>query len=152
MFIELMPLLTDRTVLITVAKVDDKTLRVNVIHHGASCGNQRLPNHHKNFPQKGTHPCAFKAKVDLASTPCHCPKPSGFVDSSGFQTLRRPRSTHVLAMAWRSRLSPTVPRCFATVSSLMPTGPSKPGSGFPTSSREIRWKCNARSSALASCI
>jgi PRTRC genetic system protein E len=30
-FAELMPLLTDRTVLITVAKVDDKTLRVNVI-------------------------------------------------------------------------------------------------------------------------
>ena len=31
MFIELMPLLARRTVLITVAKVDDKTLRVNVI-------------------------------------------------------------------------------------------------------------------------
>jgi PRTRC genetic system protein E len=30
-FIELMPLLTGRTVLITVAKLDDKTLRVNVI-------------------------------------------------------------------------------------------------------------------------
>jgi PRTRC genetic system protein E len=34
MFVELMPLLADRTVLITVAKVDDKTLRVNVIPHG----------------------------------------------------------------------------------------------------------------------
>ena len=31
MFVELMPLLARRTVLITVAKVDDKTLRVNVI-------------------------------------------------------------------------------------------------------------------------
>lgn len=31
MFAELMPLLAGRTVLITVAKVDDKTLRVNVI-------------------------------------------------------------------------------------------------------------------------
>jgi PRTRC genetic system protein E len=31
MFTELMPLLASRTVLITVAKVDDKTLRVNVI-------------------------------------------------------------------------------------------------------------------------
>jgi hypothetical protein len=31
MSIELMPLLAGRTVLITVAKVDDKTLRVNVI-------------------------------------------------------------------------------------------------------------------------
>jgi PRTRC genetic system protein E len=31
MFIELMPLLAGRTVLITVAKVDDHTLRVNVI-------------------------------------------------------------------------------------------------------------------------
>jgi PRTRC genetic system protein E len=30
-FVELMPLLAGRTVLITVAKVDDKTLRVNVI-------------------------------------------------------------------------------------------------------------------------
>ena len=30
MFVELMPLLAGRTVLITVAKVDDKTLRVNV--------------------------------------------------------------------------------------------------------------------------
>ena len=34
MFVELMPLLAGRTVLITVAKVDDKTLRVNVIPHG----------------------------------------------------------------------------------------------------------------------
>ncbi len=32
MFVELMPLLAGRTVLITVAKVDDKTIRVNVIH------------------------------------------------------------------------------------------------------------------------
>ena len=31
MFVELMPLRAGRTVLITVAKVDDKTLRVNVI-------------------------------------------------------------------------------------------------------------------------
>jgi PRTRC genetic system protein E len=31
MFVELIPLLAGRTVLITVAKVDDKTLRVNVI-------------------------------------------------------------------------------------------------------------------------
>jgi PRTRC genetic system protein E len=31
MFVELMPLLAGRTVLITVAKVDDKTLRINVI-------------------------------------------------------------------------------------------------------------------------
>jgi hypothetical protein len=30
-FVELMPLLAGRTVLITVAKVDDTTLRVNVI-------------------------------------------------------------------------------------------------------------------------
>jgi hypothetical protein len=30
MFVELMPLLAGRTVPITVAKVDDKTLRVNV--------------------------------------------------------------------------------------------------------------------------
>ena len=33
MFVELMPLLAGRTLLITVAKVDDKTLRVNVIPH-----------------------------------------------------------------------------------------------------------------------
>jgi hypothetical protein len=31
MFVELMPLLAGRTVLITVAKLDDRTLRVNVI-------------------------------------------------------------------------------------------------------------------------
>ena len=31
MFVELMPLLAGRTVMITVARVDDKTLRVNVI-------------------------------------------------------------------------------------------------------------------------
>ena len=31
MFVELMPLLAGRTVLITVAKVDDKTLRVNIV-------------------------------------------------------------------------------------------------------------------------
>ena len=31
----------------------------------------------------------------------------------------------------------------------MPTAPSKPGNEFPTSSRETRLKCSARSSALA---
>ena len=31
MFVELMPLLAGSTVLMTVAKVDDKTIRVNVI-------------------------------------------------------------------------------------------------------------------------
>ena len=39
MFVELMPLLASRTVLITVAKVDDKTLRVNVIPHGKADDN-----------------------------------------------------------------------------------------------------------------
>ena len=42
MFVELMPLLADRTVLITVAKVDDKTLRVNVIPHGKTDDNPAL--------------------------------------------------------------------------------------------------------------
>ena len=42
MFIELMPLLAGRTVLITVAKVDDKTLRVNVIPHGKADENPAL--------------------------------------------------------------------------------------------------------------
>ena len=42
MFVELMPLLADRTVLITVAKVDDKTLRVNVIPHGKADDNPAL--------------------------------------------------------------------------------------------------------------
>ncbi len=42
MFVELMPLLASRTVLITVAKVDDKTLRVNVIPHGKADDNPAL--------------------------------------------------------------------------------------------------------------
>jgi PRTRC genetic system protein E len=42
MFVELMPLLAGRTVLITVAKVDDKTLRVNVIPHGKVDDNPAL--------------------------------------------------------------------------------------------------------------
>ena len=42
MFVELMPLLAGRTVLITVAKVDDKTLRVNVIPHGEAGDNPAL--------------------------------------------------------------------------------------------------------------
>ena len=42
MFIELMPLLAGRTVLITVAKVDDKTLRVNVIPHAKADENPAL--------------------------------------------------------------------------------------------------------------
>jgi PRTRC genetic system protein E len=42
MFVELMPLLAGRTVLITVAKVDDKTLRVNVIPNGKADENQAL--------------------------------------------------------------------------------------------------------------
>ena len=42
MFVELMPPLASRTVLITVAKVDDKTLRVNVIPHGKADDNPAL--------------------------------------------------------------------------------------------------------------
>jgi len=42
MFLELMPLLAGRTVLITVAKLDDKTLRVNVIPHGKADENPAL--------------------------------------------------------------------------------------------------------------
>jgi len=42
MFVELMPLLAGRTVLITVAKVDNKTLRVNVIPHGKADDNPAL--------------------------------------------------------------------------------------------------------------
>ena len=42
MFVELMPLLAGRTVLITVAKVDDKTLCVNVIPHGKADENPAL--------------------------------------------------------------------------------------------------------------
>ena len=42
MFVELMPLLASRTVLITVAKVDDKTLRVNVIPHAKAGENPAL--------------------------------------------------------------------------------------------------------------
>src|ERR1022692_2134823 len=42
MFVELMPLLASRTMLITVAKVDDKTLRVNVIPHGKADDNPVL--------------------------------------------------------------------------------------------------------------
>ena len=42
MFVELMPLLAGRTVLITVAKVDDTTLRVNVIPHGKADDNPAL--------------------------------------------------------------------------------------------------------------
>jgi PRTRC genetic system protein E len=41
-FVELMPLLAGRTVLITVGKVDDKTLRVNVIPHGKADDNPAL--------------------------------------------------------------------------------------------------------------
>ena len=42
MFVELMPLLAGRTVLITVAKVDDKTLRVNVIPRAKADENPAL--------------------------------------------------------------------------------------------------------------
>ena len=42
MFVELMPILAGRTVLITVAKVDDKTLRVNIIPHGKADDNPAL--------------------------------------------------------------------------------------------------------------
>ena len=42
MFVELMPLLAGRTVLITVARVDDKTLRVNVIPRAKADENPAL--------------------------------------------------------------------------------------------------------------
>jgi hypothetical protein len=41
-FIELMPLLAGRTVLITVAKVDDKMPRVNVIPHPRAQADENL--------------------------------------------------------------------------------------------------------------
>jgi len=54
MFVELMPLLASRTVLITVAKVDDVTLRVNVIpplsrrfHQSRNGGDPRAPHRPK---------------------------------------------------------------------------------------------------------
>ena len=42
MFVELMPLLASRTALITVANLDDTTLRVNVIPHGKADDNPAL--------------------------------------------------------------------------------------------------------------
>ena len=54
MFVELMPLLAGRTVLITVAKVDDKTLRVNVIPHGKADDNPALSTPHLYRPTRGT--------------------------------------------------------------------------------------------------
>jgi len=42
MFVEPMPLLAGRTVLITVAKADDNTLRVNVIPHAKPYENTAL--------------------------------------------------------------------------------------------------------------
>jgi len=42
MFAQLMPLLASRTVLITVAKVDDHTLRLNVIPHAKADENPAL--------------------------------------------------------------------------------------------------------------
>ena len=48
-----------------------------------------LPSYDSNlspsFSEKGGLLCASRAKVDSASTRCHCPKPSGFADSSRFQ-------------------------------------------------------------------
>jgi hypothetical protein len=41
-FVELMPLLAGRTVLITVAKVDDKMPRVNVIPHPKAQADENL--------------------------------------------------------------------------------------------------------------
>jgi hypothetical protein len=40
-FVELMPLLADRTALITVAKVDNKTIRVDVIPTQAKADQNR---------------------------------------------------------------------------------------------------------------
>ena len=71
MFVELMPLLAGRTVLITVAKVDDKTLRVNVIPHGKADDNPALstPLTYTGSPEEldaelGEH-LAGSSKTDL---------------------------------------------------------------------------------------
>src|ERR1035441_8628764 len=56
----------------------------------------RLPLLHSQrarSSEKGAHHCASRAKVDSDSSPCHCPKLSGFEGSSGFQMLHRPQST-----------------------------------------------------------
>ena len=54
MFVELMPLLASRTVLITAAKVDGKTLRVNVIPYGKADDNPALstPLTHTGTPEE----------------------------------------------------------------------------------------------------
>ena len=56
MFVELMPILAGRTVLITVAKVDDKTIRVNVI--------PTLPNADNNP--------ALSTSLKATCCPSHC--------------------------------------------------------------------------------
>ena len=112
---------------------------------------QRVEEAVQTRQQKGGPLCALSAKVDSASSRCHCRRPLEFANSCCFQT-RRQRSIPASATAWPSRRLLATPRCFATASSLMPTVPSKQGSGLATSSREIRWKCSARSNALASSI
>ena len=54
MLVELMPLLAGRTVFITVAKVDDKTLRVNLIPHAKADENPALstPLSHTASPEE----------------------------------------------------------------------------------------------------
>jgi hypothetical protein len=67
MFVELMPLLAGRTVLVTVARVDDKTLRVNVIPYGKADDNPAL-----STPLKATPLC-----------PLHRGPPGGVWGSKG---------------------------------------------------------------------
>ena len=67
MFVELMPLLAGRTVLVTVARVDDKTLRANVIPYGKADDNPAL-----STPLKATPLC-----------PLHRGPPGGVWGSKG---------------------------------------------------------------------
>ena len=84
MFVELMPLLAGRTVLITVAKVDDKTLRVNVIPALAKADEIRLSAHRSPTPARPRNSMLNSESIWPATSkptskpPAPWPKPKPF--------------------------------------------------------------------------
>jgi hypothetical protein len=76
-FVELMPLLAGRTVLITVARVDDKTLRVNVIPAQAKADENAAGNESEEYTSTTRSPKAKYAVLDSYLRPCYSDLCSG---------------------------------------------------------------------------
>jgi len=135
MFVELMPLLAGRTVLITVAKVDDKTLRVNIIPHGKADDNPALstPLTYTGSPEEldaelGKHLAGYvQTHQQTASTLAEAKATMEAAAKAAQEEAKRKAEERKKA----TPKSPTI--ATAAPASMSSTASSTPGDAVPTS-------------------